>query len=307
MWCRHDMLAMVSGGSGITPFMSIIRELLYKANNGGGKTTSSILLICSFKKSEDLTMLDLVLPISSTNYNISCLQLQIEAYVTREKEPTTDQQKLPKNIWFKPDPSAVPISALLGQNGWLWLGIIVSASFVNFLLLLAILTRYYIYPIDHNSNMIYSFPSKCTLNMLFICVSIVTTATAVFLWNKKQNAKEIMQIQNAKTPTQVASNVAERELESLPHQSLVQATRVHHGKRPNLKSKLLSYTQNWCVFKIRFTTFSYLPRDHLGIFQNPECICLQEYCQSAKAQAWGFLLADQGRWGKKWLQFVHLA
>lgn len=237
------MLVMVSGGSGITPFMSIIRELLYKANNGGSKSIPSILLICSFKKSEDLTMLDLVLPISGTNY-ISCLQLQIEAYVTREKEPTTDQQKLPKTIWFKPDPSDVPISPLLGQNGWLWLGIIVSASFVNFLLLLGILTRYYIYPIDHNSNMIYSYPTKSVLNMLFICVSIATTATAVFLWNKKQNAKEIMQIQNTNIPTQIASNAADRELESLPHQSFVQATRVHHGKRPNLKSKLLSYTQN---------------------------------------------------------------
>jgi hypothetical protein len=30
---------------------------------------------------------------------------------------------------------------------------------------------------------------------------------------------------------------SERELESLPHQSLVQATNVHFGARPDLKSK----------------------------------------------------------------------
>lgn len=238
------MLVMVSGGSGITPFVSIIRELLYKANNGSSKSTPSILLICCFKKTEDLAMLDLILPVSGTNYDISCLQLQIEAYVTREKEPTTDHQKLPKTIWFKPDPSDVPISPLLGRHGWLWLGITISASFLIFLLLMGILTRYYIYPIDHNSNMIYSFSSKHVLIMLFLCVSIATTATAVFLWNKKQNAKDILQIQNTNMSTQIiTTGAAGRELESLPHQSLVQATKVHHGQRPNLKSKGLSLTQ----------------------------------------------------------------
>lgn len=229
---------MVSGGSGITPFISIIRELLFGSNNGGNKIPT-ILLICAFKKSEDLTMLDLILPVSGTNSDISSLKLQIEAYVTKEKEPTADNQKLLQTIWFKPDPSDVPISPLLGQNGWLWLGMIISASFVVFLLLIGILTRYYIYPIDHNSNMIYSFSSKNALNMLFICLSIASTATAVFLWNKKQNVKETMQIQDNNMPIPMTDNTADdRELESLPHQSLVQATQVHHGKRPNLKSKL---------------------------------------------------------------------
>ncbi|XP_015878393.3 ferric reduction oxidase 2-like [Ziziphus jujuba] len=236
---RHEMIVMVSGGSGITPFISIIRELLVRSNHGGNKIPS-ILLICAFKKSEDLTMLDLVLPVSGTNFDISSLQLQIEAYVTKEKEPTTDNHKLLQTRLFKPDPSDVPISSVLGQNGWLWLGMIISTSFVIFLLLIGILTRYYIYPIDHNSNMIYSFSSKNALNMLFICVSIITTATAVFLWNKKQNAKETMQIQNTNMPIPMTHSVADdRGLESLSHQSFVQATQVHYGKRPNLKRILL--------------------------------------------------------------------
>ncbi|CAN6569479.1 unnamed protein product [Malus baccata var. baccata] len=31
--CRHDMIVMVSGGSGITPLISVIRELLFEANS----------------------------------------------------------------------------------------------------------------------------------------------------------------------------------------------------------------------------------------------------------------------------------
>ena len=84
--CRHDTLVMLSGGSGITPFISIIRELLFKASNSGDRIPQ-ILLICAFKKSIDLTMLELLLPVSGTTVDISC-----EAYVTREKEPATDMR-----------------------------------------------------------------------------------------------------------------------------------------------------------------------------------------------------------------------
>lgn len=68
------------------------------------------------------------------------------------------------------------------------------------------------------------------------------TASAAVLWNNKQNATERMQIQNIEGSTPVRSpnsgfHNADRELESLPHQSLVQAANVHYGKRPDLKSK----------------------------------------------------------------------
>lgn len=233
---------MVSGGSGITPLISIIRELLSQANDSGRKTPQ-VLLISAFKKSLDLTMLDLILPASGTNLDISCLQLQIEAYVTRENQPTTHSHKPLQTIWFKPDQLDSPVSAVLGQNCWLWLGVIISMSFVIFLVLMGILTRYYIYPIDHNSNMIYSASYRSALNMLLLCVSIATTATAVFLWNKKQNSKEMGQIQDIDTPSQITTSPDTRfydgdtELESLPHQSFVQSTKVHYGTRPHLESK----------------------------------------------------------------------
>ncbi|PQQ20615.1 ferric reduction oxidase 2-like [Prunus yedoensis var. nudiflora] len=104
---RHDTIVMVSGGSGITPLISIIRELLFRANNSGTKTPQ-ILLICAFGKSLDLTMLNLILPVSGTDLDISCLQLQIEAYVTREREPTSNSHKPFQTICFKPDPLDVP-------------------------------------------------------------------------------------------------------------------------------------------------------------------------------------------------------
>ncbi|KAL0412047.1 UNVERIFIED_CONTAM: Ferric reduction oxidase 2 [Sesamum latifolium] len=58
---RHDLLVLVSGGSGVTPFISIIRELIYTRKTLKCKTPE-VVLISAFKNSTDLTMLDLILP-----------------------------------------------------------------------------------------------------------------------------------------------------------------------------------------------------------------------------------------------------
>lgn len=191
-------------------------------------------------------MLDLILPVSRTNIDISRLQLQIEAYITRDKEFKKDHHKFLRTIWFKPNALDRPVCSVLGPKSWLWLGAIISASFVTFLLLIGILTRYYIYPIDHNTDVVYSGTAKSALGILSACVSITLPASAAFLWNKRQNAKHMRQIQHTDMPTPATKSPRTElhdeqdiELESLPQQTLLEATKVHLGERPNIKSKLL--------------------------------------------------------------------
>ncbi|KAK3428610.1 hypothetical protein EUGRSUZ_E00107 [Eucalyptus grandis] len=238
---RYEKLVMVSGGSGVTPFISIIREFIFMST-AFKSMTPKLTLICAFKNSSELTMLDLVLPISGTPSDLSNLQLQIEAYVTREKEATTQSPKQARAVWFKPSLLDEPLYAILGPSGWLWLGAIISVSFVMFLILIGIITRYYIYPIDPKQN---EFPItvRAVLNILVMCVCIVIVASTAFVWNKRTNAKEAKQIKHLNGSAGVHSPDsglynAERELESLPHQSLVQATNLHFGERPDLKKML---------------------------------------------------------------------
>lgn len=241
-YLRYDTLVMVSGGSGITPFISIIRELIYLSTTFKCKTPN-IVLISSFKNTSCLSMLDLILPISGTPSDISNIQLQIEAYITRDTEFKSDSSIHPQTLWFKPNPTDAPIHAMLGPNTWLWLGAIISSSFIIFLIIIGIITRYYIFPIDHNTNKIFSYPLRVFLNVLVICVSVVVAASVAVIWNKKQNTKEAKQIQNLEgsSPTVSPSSMiynADRELESLPYQSLVEATNMHYGARPDLKRLL---------------------------------------------------------------------
>ncbi|KAL8062751.1 hypothetical protein ABFX02_02G167700 [Erythranthe guttata] len=236
---RHELLVMVSGGSGVTPFISIIRELIYK--------TPEILLITSFKNSNDLTMLDLILPLCGAPSEFPNLDLKIEAYVTREKAAPPKEQENTKirTVWLKPNPSDAPISPILGPNSYLWLGAIISSSFIIYLIFIGILTRYTIYPVDRNTNKIYSTSSRALLHMLFLCIGIFIAATSAFLTNKSRNAREITsQIQHMEGATPQASPNssfyynADRELESLPQQSISQLINLHYGERPDLKKIL---------------------------------------------------------------------
>ncbi|KAL0400713.1 UNVERIFIED_CONTAM: Ferric reduction oxidase 2 [Sesamum latifolium] len=179
--------------------------------------------------------------------------LQIQAYVTRDRSPPTDSQKLPQSIWLKPSEVDRPVSAVLGSNSWLWLGAIISASFIIFLLLIGLLNHYYIYPVDHNTNMIYPYAARSMISTVFLCVSVVIAATLAFIWNKKQNMRDTRQVQDSDSPTPMSCPVpeswhynVERELESIPHRSFKQVTTVHYGRRPNLQ-KILSENDEYNI------------------------------------------------------------
>ncbi|XP_049378966.1 ferric reduction oxidase 4-like [Solanum stenotomum] len=245
----RECLVMVSGGSGIAPMISIFRELIYRSTLQTNTKVPKVILITSFKNTSDLTMLDLLLPFSTTPFDISNLDYQIQAYVTRENEPQqhhhNNQLELPSKskqqlLVFKQNPKDSPISAALGKSSWLWLGAIITSSFFMFLLLLGLVTRYSIYPIERDGKL-YHYSAKIIWDMFLACASVFIATSVIFMWQKRENEIEGRQIQNVEIPTNPTNSPAanlcgtERELESLPHQSIVQATKVHYGTRPDLK------------------------------------------------------------------------
>ncbi|CAI0546538.1 unnamed protein product [Linum tenue] len=251
---RHDTLVMVSGGSGITPFISIIREILSQSNTKTVKTPK-LLLICAFKHCVDLTILDLILPVpesaNAAPLDFSCAELRIEAFVTRDKEmkPEDESSSQIQTLWFRQNGTDSPVAAALGSNSWIWLGAIISGSFVIYLVLIGLATQYYIYPIDGNTNMRFSTPAKAALNILSICVAVVVTATVGFLWNNRRSSSQTTPVLNRAIPAPTTTSPATllsggdsesaEEVESQPRNAIRQATTVHLGKRPNMNRILL--------------------------------------------------------------------
>ncbi|KAL3349103.1 hypothetical protein AABB24_022303 [Solanum stoloniferum] len=238
---RHDTLVLISGGSGITPFISIIRELIYMSSTLKCKTPK-ILLVSVFRNTSKLSMLDLLLPIAGTPSGCSSnLDLQIEAYITREIEPAQEKSEPLRTILFKPDHSDAPITPILGQNNWLWFAAIISSSFALYLLFVGLLYQYYVYPMDHGTNKVFPYHTRALFNMLFIAAAIVIAASAAFLWNKKKSARETKQIQDMADSAKSLNSLAyaDQDLESLPQQSLDKSIKTHYGHRPDLKRILL--------------------------------------------------------------------
>ncbi|XP_057780590.1 ferric reduction oxidase 2-like isoform X2 [Salvia miltiorrhiza] len=245
---RHDTLVMISGGSGITPFISIIRELIF-INSTLKCKTPKIMLISSFKNSSHLSILDLILPTSSTS-NSCKLDLQVEAYVTREKGQLKEQIPKHRTIWFKPESCDIPISPTLGPNSWLCLAAIISSSFAIYLVLFGFFTQYVVYPVDQNINVFFSYTKKGSASMLFLCFSMVVAASTAFLWNKKCNADEAKQVQDmdesgsSGSTSNSSFDQDDVEMESLPLQSMIKSVNVHYGQRPNLKRILLEIKES---------------------------------------------------------------
>ncbi|KMT16198.1 hypothetical protein BVRB_3g053570 [Beta vulgaris subsp. vulgaris] len=243
---KHETMVLISGGSGITPYISIIREIIHESNTQKGQVPK-VLLICAFKHAADLTMLDLLLPAESTVADLSNIQLEIQAYVTREDHaPEHNIQDLQvQTKWFKPSSLDSPITPVLGPNSWLCLCFIIASSFVLFLVLLVLVTQYHIYPIDQNTNKKYNFTIWVCWDMFLMCVSIIFISSIVFVYQKKRiSVSEEKQVKNVEVPTPVSSPGSwlyggGGELESLPYQSLVQATQVHYGGRPDLRKILV--------------------------------------------------------------------
>ncbi|XP_020867678.1 ferric reduction oxidase 3, mitochondrial isoform X2 [Arabidopsis lyrata subsp. lyrata] len=225
-YLRHQSLVMVSGGSGITPFISIIRDLLYVSSTSACKIPK-ITLICAFKTSSDLSMLNLILPVSTEIS--SYVDIQIKAFVTRDKVSTCNMNII-KTLCFKPHSSDQPISPILGPNSWLWLATILSSSFVIFIIIIAIISRYHIYPIDQSSKK-YTSAYTSLIYLLAISISVVATSTVAMLCNKKSyyNKKD----QN------IDDLLSLLMIESSPGQLLPKFTNIHYGERPNLNKLLV--------------------------------------------------------------------
>ncbi|CAL0325217.1 unnamed protein product [Lupinus luteus] len=285
-YTRYDTLVMVSGGIGITPFVSIIKELIYMSTTFRYRTPK-IMLICAFKNTSCLSLLDLILPNSCTPYDISSTQIQIEAYITRDKKPKPEPDNLIQiqSIWFKPNADDAPISAMLGSHCWLWLAAIITSSFIIFFIIIGLITHYFIFPKDPNTTKIFSSSLRTFINMLVICVSIVIVASAAFLWNEKQNAKKAKKIQNMEgsSPSSLSpdlkNNVADRELESLPQQSLAEATNVHYGARPDLR-RLLS--------EIKGSSVGVLVAGPMKMKQEVAAICSSDLAENLHFESFSF-------------------
>lgn len=95
-YLNYKTLVLVAGGIGITPFMAIIRDILYRyrvtatSDKEGERLPKNIVLIWAVRSESELDILRQISPsLSFNNYESSECRIRVRAYVTQRQNNIT--------------------------------------------------------------------------------------------------------------------------------------------------------------------------------------------------------------------------
>ncbi|KAA8542227.1 hypothetical protein F0562_023379 [Nyssa sinensis] len=226
---RYDSLLLVAGGIGITPFLSILREIESAQSSGRKGFPSKIQLVYAAKKSQDICLLNLILPLLLKQKGEQ-LHLKVKVFVTQEKRSGATIRELlnefsqVETVNFDTKCSNF---ATHGLESLRWRAAIAGFSSILFLVLLSCFNRAFLPTAKTGSKE--NKPSSET-DLLLICsftiAIICSTLVAVIL--RRRNLREgippISEKQSEKMkPSSVEINGALEEHE------------IHFGGRPNFQ------------------------------------------------------------------------
>ncbi|XP_024539769.1 ferric reduction oxidase 4 [Selaginella moellendorffii] len=199
----------VAGGSGIAPFLSIIKDLLHKVQTKQRTPPEKIVLVWAVRKLDELDILKTISLESICPDFIQTLQIDIQAYVTRQdiegekqqaRENGVYNEKLDivrfagrattTSVYAEPSPTR-DISKIKKQvrgisrtQGYKLYAATILASFLGYMLLAGVIHRYYIFPQDHNTYKAFSRAGRGFISLMEYIAGVVFFGGATILaWN----------------------------------------------------------------------------------------------------------------------------
>ncbi|KAK6123543.1 hypothetical protein DH2020_042716 [Rehmannia glutinosa] len=228
---RHDNLLLVAGGIGITPFLSILRELSSNLSNSRNGYPDRIQLIYTIKKSQEICLLDPILP---RLLNIEQFRIKLKVYVTREnqigvtlKEVLNDIPEI-QTTYFS---TACTNYAIYGSENLLWIAVITMFSSIVFLLSLVCFNSFVIPPAKKPSG---QKSSSSQIDLLLICSFAIAIVISTFLaimirWKRLKKEFKIFSDKAVK----LSSVEGSRDLDE--HE-------IHFGGRPNFQELFSNFS-----------------------------------------------------------------
>ena len=233
--CRYDTLLLVAGGSGITPFLSILAEADSATNKS--RFPSRIQLVYVIKKAQDFCLLH---PISHLLLNQSTekFHLNLKLFVTQETQAEVGIREL-LNEFFKVRTLQVNSMcsnyAAYGPESPSWMAAITGFCSITFLIFV-ICFNHIIIPSGKRSKMAKEKTPSWVVDLLLIAAFVLALAfsasvAAILRWRRLR--KGIPQISHREIqPLDLSSAEARNALED--HE-------VHFGGRPNFKGSDLIF------------------------------------------------------------------
>ncbi|MQL98196.1 hypothetical protein Taro_030904 [Colocasia esculenta] len=224
---RFDSLLLVAGGSGITPFLSILQDISSREGNTV-KQPTRIQLVYAVKKSEDLSMLNSISPLLlGKKKNPGLLRLKV--FVTREERSGLSLREIlqeasqAQTIFFG---AKCPLTSAPRPEGFLSMAAITGLSAIVFLVSLVCLGHGFLSPGKKGTEE--KSPSWLR-DLLVVGAFVIATGftTLVLVVSRRM-----------KPETNISSVIQKHDADVEMHSDGVLAPQEEHemyfGKRPNL-------------------------------------------------------------------------
>ncbi|KAM0944172.1 putative ferric-chelate reductase (NADH) [Dioscorea sansibarensis] len=227
---RYDSLILIAGGSGITPFLSILQDIV--AQRIGSKNTCAvrIQLIYAVKRSEDLSMLAPISLLLLNNESDGFRQLGLKIFVTQEeKYSATAREILHEMCQVKTVILDVKSSKedVIRPESLLWKATVTVISSLTFLASIVVLNRIF----GHQGKKASKDKAPSWVNDLLVLCSLMITAASVtimatFLLKLRNSVKDMC--------SDSQNNVRTSEIQDVEIRNCQEDIEIYFGKRPNL-------------------------------------------------------------------------
>lgn len=239
---KFENLILVAGGIGISPFLAILNDILHCIKERKPCLPRNILVVWAVKKSNELSLLSTFGMESICPFFSDYINLEIQAYVTRETERPLEEGKVSRAL-NKNDPLSVSkgcaMSVLVGTGNKIWSGVYVISSTLGFILCLGLLDIYYINP--------YGVSFWWYKGLLFLgcmAVGVVVFGGIViglwYAWEKRTSDYESKTIRDV-----VQQNEAMAHKDSSPVSLSGASSTVMYGRRPDFEEIFGSISDRW--------------------------------------------------------------
>ncbi|XP_019463863.1 PREDICTED: ferric reduction oxidase 8, mitochondrial [Lupinus angustifolius] len=226
---KYDSLLMVAGGSGITPFLSILAEI--DSTTSKTRFPSRIQLVYVIKKAQDFCLLHSISHMLLSKSTEKC-HLKLKLFVTQETQAGVGIREL-LNEFFKVKSlqlnTGCPSYVVYGPESSSWMATIVGFCSIFFLSFL-ILFNHTIIPSEKRSRLSKEKTPSWVVDLVLIAAFVLALACSTLMaiilrWRR---------VKKGITPTP-QKEIKPLDLSSAETTNVLDEHEVHNGGRPNFK------------------------------------------------------------------------
>ncbi|XP_077250610.1 ferric reduction oxidase 6-like isoform X2 [Tasmannia lanceolata] len=243
-YLTYENLILVAGGIGISPFLAILKDILYRLRENKPCVPKKVLVIWAVKKYEDLSLLSMLDAKSICPSFHDKLHLEIQTYVTQESEPVLEDGKLCESVGCSSFPmtNGSSMSSLVGTGNNIWSGVYFISSTIGFIICLGLMEAFYITPF-HVTRWWFK-------GLLFIICMIASVflfgGFVVILWHywerKVLSREKYMNGDDKSRSTQY--NEPKKQLVAC-QPNLASSSSTQYGYRPDFQEIFNSVSERW--------------------------------------------------------------